>query len=151
MQRKETCLRDRLARPICVSTRWCCEGAHFAMVQMLDEARSSSTGGVVINPLVCILCPLYGTVQCTILLSVLKSRTLMATDVSSHLLFISSFYTLGMDKVNEYIRVLQKALHGGSIGAEMPVVRAVGRRLPFCAAWEVFCVTSSSWSLPPLL
>ena len=69
---------------------------------------------------------------------VLKWWTLMATDISSHLMFGDSFHTLEKGEVNDYIRYLQKALQGGGIGAELPIVRLLGRWLPFRASRELF-------------
>lgn len=68
----------------------------------------------------------------------LKWWTLMASDVSSHLMFGESFHTLERGEVNDYIRTLTKALMGGGIGAELPLVRAIGKRLPIRAAKELF-------------
>lgn len=62
---------------------------------------------------------------------VLKWWTFMASDVSTHLMFGESFHTLEEGKVSDYIRKLQSALMGGGIGVELPLVRWIGRRLPF--------------------
>lgn len=69
---------------------------------------------------------------------VLKWWTFMATDISSHLMFGDSFRTLEKGEVNDYIRCLQKALMGGGIGAELPLVRQIGRWLPLRASRELF-------------
>lgn len=69
---------------------------------------------------------------------VMKWWTFFASDVSSHLMFGSSFKTLERGEVNEYIRMLQTALMGGGIGAELPWVRAVGRSLPMQSAQRLF-------------
>lgn len=62
----------------------------------------------------------------------------MATDTSSHVMFGECFNTLQRGEVNDYIHVLQSALQGGGIGAELPFVRAIGRKMPFRAAWRMF-------------
>ena len=67
-----------------------------------------------------------------------KWWTLMATDTSTHVMFGESFDTLQHGEVNDYIHVLQAALMGGGIGAELPWVRNIGARLPFPAAWRMF-------------
>lgn len=69
---------------------------------------------------------------------ILKWWTLMASDISSHLLFGESFCTLENGEINEYIRVLTNALKGNGIGAELPLLRAIGKRLPFQATKELF-------------
>ncbi|USW51896.1 Putative cytochrome P450 [Septoria linicola] len=68
----------------------------------------------------------------------LKWWTLMASDISSHLLFGESFCTLEHGEINEYIRVLTNALKGNGIGAELPLLRAIGKRLPIQAFKELF-------------
>ncbi|KAF2165317.1 hypothetical protein M409DRAFT_67187 [Zasmidium cellare ATCC 36951] len=68
----------------------------------------------------------------------LKWFTLMASDVSSHLMFGESFHTLEQGEVNEFIRVMTLALKGNGIGAELPLVRAVGKWLPFKAVRELW-------------
>jgi cytochrome P450 len=67
-----------------------------------------------------------------------KWWTFMATDTSAHVMFGESFDTLQRGEVNDYIRVMQSALMGGGIGAELPWVRSIGARLPFPAAWRLF-------------
>ena len=81
---------------------------------------------------------------------VLKWWTLMATDVATHLMFGDSFHMIeegnvgrspsmlimfrleaDCSKKTEYIQKLEAALQGGGIGAELPLVRAIGKRLPF--------------------
>ncbi|EMD00912.1 hypothetical protein BAUCODRAFT_144505 [Baudoinia panamericana UAMH 10762] len=61
---------------------------------------------------------------------VMKWWMFMASDVSAHLMFGESFQTLEHGVVSEYMRKLQVALMGGGIGAEMPFVRYLGKRLP---------------------
>ncbi|KAI7270789.1 cytochrome P450 monooxygenase-like protein [Hortaea werneckii] len=69
---------------------------------------------------------------------VLKWWTLMATDVSSTLMFGDCFHTLESGEVNEYIRTLTRTLLGQGIGAELPLVRTIGKMLPLQAAKELF-------------
>lgn len=69
---------------------------------------------------------------------VLKWWTLMASDVSSTLLFGDSFHTLEEGKSNEYIRTLTKALTANGIAAELPLLRMIGKKLPFQATNELF-------------
>ncbi|KAK4503268.1 hypothetical protein PRZ48_006696 [Zasmidium cellare] len=69
---------------------------------------------------------------------VLKWFTLMASDVSSHLMFGESFRTLEKGEVNEFIRVITLALKGNGIGAELPLVRAIGKRLPLKITRELW-------------
>lgn len=69
---------------------------------------------------------------------VLKWFTLMASDVSSHLMFGESFHTLEQGEMNEFMRYLTKALQGGAIGAEVPLAKWIGQYLPFQAARELF-------------
>ena len=92
------------------------EKVQLAVSRMQDDARSSSDGVV----------------------DVMKWWTFMASDISSHLMFGESFHTLDHGEVNEYLRALTNALKGGGIGAEMPLVREIGRRLPFRSAKELF-------------
>ena len=69
---------------------------------------------------------------------VFKWWTLMATDTSTHIMFGECFNTLQHGEVNEYIEILQYAMQGGGIGAELPLVRIVGSRLPFRSARQMF-------------
>ena len=69
---------------------------------------------------------------------IFKWWTLMATDTSTHVMFGECFNTLQRGEANDYIHVLQLALMGGGIGAELPFVKAVGRILPFRTAWRMF-------------
>ncbi|KAK4561075.1 hypothetical protein LTR86_005030 [Recurvomyces mirabilis] len=69
---------------------------------------------------------------------VLKWWTLMASDISSQLMFGDSFHTLEHGETNEYIRRLQNTLKGSGIANELPMVSAVFRRLPIQAAKELF-------------
>ncbi|KAF2214106.1 hypothetical protein CERZMDRAFT_111040 [Cercospora zeae-maydis SCOH1-5] len=69
---------------------------------------------------------------------ILKWWTLMSSDISSHLLFGESFHTLENGEINEYIRVLTNALKGNGIGAELPLVRTIGKRLPFQTTRELW-------------
>lgn len=69
---------------------------------------------------------------------ILKWWTLMATDTSTHVMFGECFKTLQRGEVNDYIHVLQSALKGGGIGAELPLVKVIGAKLPFQAAWQMF-------------
>ncbi|KAI9699247.1 MAG: hypothetical protein M1820_007219 [Bogoriella megaspora] len=62
---------------------------------------------------------------------VMKWFTFMASDVSSHLMFGESFRTLERGEVSDYIRTLQKVMVGDGIGAELPFLRWIGKRLPF--------------------
>ncbi|KAI7553511.1 cytochrome P450 monooxygenase-like protein [Hortaea werneckii] len=73
------------------------------------------------------------------IVDVLKWWTLMATDVSSTLMFGDCFHTLENGEVNEYIRTLTRTLLGQGIGAELPLIRTVGKMLPLKAAKELFC------------
>ncbi|KAK5053854.1 hypothetical protein LTR84_001816 [Exophiala bonariae] len=63
--------------------------------------------------------------------NILKWWTLMTTDVATHLMFGESFHMIEQGKKDEYIRILEIALMGGGIGAELPLVRAIGKHLPF--------------------
>jgi cytochrome P450 len=69
---------------------------------------------------------------------VMKWWILMASDVSSHLMFGDSFHTLERGEVNEYIRTLAKLLQGSGIRAEMPWVAAVLRWIPLPVVQELF-------------
>ena len=69
---------------------------------------------------------------------VLKWWKFMASDASAHLMFGESFGTLQRGEANEYLRVMDRSLKGGGIGAEMPIVREIGRRLPWEAAQHMF-------------
>ncbi|KAI6843928.1 cytochrome P450 monooxygenase [Hortaea werneckii] len=69
---------------------------------------------------------------------VLKWWTLMATDVSSTLMFGDCFHTLENGEVNEYIRTLTRTLLGQGIGAELPLARTIGKMLPLQAAKQLF-------------
>lgn len=91
----------------------------LAVTKMIDEARQH-----------------HGTVD------VLKWWTFMTTDISAEIMFGESFNTLERGEVNEFIRCLSQALKGGGIGAELPLVRQIGRRLPFKAAQELFNISS---------
>ncbi|GAB1738696.1 hypothetical protein NU219Hw_g3492t1 [Hortaea werneckii] len=73
------------------------------------------------------------------IVDVLKWWTFMATDVSSTLMFGDCFHTLENGEVNEYIRTLTRTLVGQGIGAELPLIRAVGKMLPLQAAKDLFC------------
>ncbi|KAK5119731.1 hypothetical protein LTR85_007307 [Meristemomyces frigidus] len=85
----------------------------LAVSGMQDEARSTGT------------------------VDILKRWIFMASDVSSTLMFGDCFHTLEKGEAHDCIRILQKALMGGGIGAEMPIVREIGRRLPMRAS-EIF-------------
>lgn len=69
---------------------------------------------------------------------VMKWWTLMASDISSQLMFGDSFHTLEQGEANEYIRTLQNTLKGSGIGAELPLVAPILRLLPFQATKELF-------------
>ncbi|KAM3416245.1 hypothetical protein BST61_g7851 [Cercospora zeina] len=69
---------------------------------------------------------------------ILKWWTLMSSDISSHILFGESFRTLENGEINEYIRVLTSALKGNGIGAELPLVRSIGKQLPFQTTRELW-------------
>lgn len=69
---------------------------------------------------------------------VMKWWTLMASDVSSHLLFGESFRTLEQGEINQYIRTLTSALKGNGIGVELPLLRTIGKRLPFQKTKELW-------------
>lgn len=69
---------------------------------------------------------------------ILKWWTFMATDTSAHVMFGESFGTLQRGEITDYLHTLQSATKGGGIGAELPWVRAIGRRLPLRAAWRMF-------------
>ncbi|CAJ2511266.1 Uu.00g068910.m01.CDS01 [Anthostomella pinea] len=72
------------------------------------------------------------------IVDVMKWWTFMASDVSSKLMFGECFHTLERGEVSDYMRVLANVLKGAGIGAELPVVRQVGKMLPFQAAQEFF-------------
>lgn len=86
---------------------------------------------------------------------ILQWWTFMATDVSAKLNFGESFNMVDYGqvcscylvlesllkettKVNHYIQVLQSALQGGGIGAEMPLVRIIGSFIPLTACQNLF-------------
>ncbi|KAL3473816.1 hypothetical protein BJX99DRAFT_260932 [Aspergillus californicus] len=69
---------------------------------------------------------------------VLKWSTFLATDVSGHLMFGESFDMLRLGKKNEYIEVLELALKGSGIGLEMPLLRAIGSRVPLKSFQTLF-------------
>lgn len=64
--------------------------------------------------------------------------TFMATDVVGVLGFGESFGMLEAGRKTEYIRVLEAALVGNGVGAELPWVRAIGARVPVRALREAF-------------
>ncbi|KAK6417440.1 hypothetical protein LTR81_009189 [Elasticomyces elasticus] len=92
------------------------EKVQLAVSRMQEDARSSGSGAV----------------------DVMKWWTFMASDITSHLMFGESLHTLEHGEVSEYMRVLMQTLKGGGIGAEMPLVRWIGRNLPFQSARELF-------------
>ena len=53
-------------------------------------------------------------------------------------MFGESFHTLENGTVSDYIRVLGSILQGGGIGAELPVVKAIGRYIPMQACRDMF-------------
>ncbi|KAI7161010.1 cytochrome P450 monooxygenase-like protein [Hortaea werneckii] len=81
---------------------------------------------------------MQGELQAAGIVDVLKWWTLMATDVSSTLMFGDCFHTLENGEVNEYIRTLTRTLLGQGIGAELPLIRTVGKMLPLKTAKELF-------------
>lgn len=54
----------------------------------------------------------------------------MTSDISAHLMFGDSFHTLEKNEVSDYVRVLQYALKGCGIGAELSWLRALGKYIP---------------------
>ncbi|KAF2140680.1 uncharacterized protein K452DRAFT_335018 [Aplosporella prunicola CBS 121167] len=69
---------------------------------------------------------------------VMKWWTFMATDIVGVLGFGESFGMLELGRRTEYIRVLEAALVGNGIGAELPWLRAILARLPIRALREAF-------------
>lgn len=69
---------------------------------------------------------------------IFKWWTLMASDTSSHIMFGECFNTLQRGDANEYIHVLQSAMQGSGVGAELPIVRIIGSRLPFRSTRQLF-------------
>lgn len=69
---------------------------------------------------------------------VFKWWTLMATDISTQLMFGSSTGAVEKGQKTEYIDVLESALKGGGIGAEFPLLRAVGRYIPLKWCHDLF-------------
>ncbi|KAL1305752.1 hypothetical protein AAFC00_007333 [Neodothiora populina] len=68
----------------------------------------------------------------------MKWWTFMATDIVGILGFGESFGMLELGQRTEYIRVLEAALIGNGIGAEMPWLRAICARLPLKPLKEAF-------------
>ncbi|KAF4550555.1 Cytochrome P450-like protein 76 [Elsinoe fawcettii] len=68
----------------------------------------------------------------------MKWWTFMATDIIGVLGYGESFGLLELGRKTEYIRVLEAALKGNGIGAEMPWLRSIGARLPFRPLKEAF-------------
>lgn len=74
---------------------------------------------------------------------VMKRWTLMASGVSAHLMFGESFQVIERGETNEFIKTLTSALKGGGIGVEVPIVRTIGKMLPFQATKELFCTNET--------
>ncbi|KAF2221632.1 cytochrome P450 monooxygenase-like protein [Elsinoe ampelina] len=68
----------------------------------------------------------------------MKWWTFMATDIIGVIGYGESFGLLELGRKTEYIRVLEAALKGNGIGAEMPWIRSIGSRLPIRALREAF-------------
>lgn len=68
----------------------------------------------------------------------MKWWTFMAADIVGVLGFGESFGMLEAGKRTEYIRVLDAALIGNGVGAELPWLRAIGARLPIRVLKEAF-------------
>ncbi|TLD36370.1 hypothetical protein E2P81_ATG03259 [Venturia nashicola] len=68
--------------------------------------------------------------------------TFLATDTVGELGFGESFGMLEKGEKTEYIRVLERALVGNGIGAELPFVRAIGRLIPTKVTREAFDATN---------
>ncbi|KAL1618476.1 putative cytochrome p450 monooxygenase [Diplodia seriata] len=68
----------------------------------------------------------------------MKWWTFMAADIVGVLGFGESFGMLEAGRRTEYIRVLEAALVGNGVGAELPWVRAIGSRMPVRALREAF-------------
>lgn len=69
---------------------------------------------------------------------ILKWWTFMASDISAHLMFGESFHTMESGKVSRYTQLLQNALKGGGIGAELPWLRAICSRIPLRVFQDAF-------------
>ncbi|TKX24995.1 sterigmatocystin biosynthesis monooxygenase-like protein 2 [Elsinoe australis] len=69
---------------------------------------------------------------------VMKWWTFMATDIIGVLGYGESFGMLELGRRTEYIRVLEAALKGNGVGAEMPWVRSIGARVPVKKLREAF-------------
>lgn len=70
---------------------------------------------------------------------VMKWWTLMASDISAHIMFGESFHVIEKGEMNEFIKTMTSALKGSGIGVELPFVRSVGKILPFQVTKELFC------------
>lgn len=57
-------------------------------------------------------------------------------------MFGESFHTLELGRMNEFMRYLTKALQGGAIGGELPLLQIVGKYLPLQATRELFNTNS---------
>lgn len=86
----------------------------------------------------------------------MKWWTLMATDISVHLMFGESFQMIekgevilfvfhlvviwltSLSQLNRYIRVLQSSLKGGGIGSELPFVRWICKYIPIQSFRDMF-------------
>ncbi|KAF2766381.1 cytochrome P450 [Teratosphaeria nubilosa] len=73
---------------------------------------------------------------------VFKWFTFMATDIVGVLGFGESFGTLKLGRKTEYIRVLEAAVKGNGMGAELPWLRAILARIPAKALQEAFNSTN---------
>ncbi|KAL4861443.1 hypothetical protein BDV12DRAFT_204017 [Aspergillus spectabilis] len=65
---------------------------------------------------------------------ILKWWTFMATDTATLIMFGNSFQMIEHGKTNKYIRTLQQAMMGSAMGYEFPVLRHIGKWLP----WDIF-------------
>lgn len=78
---------------------------------------------------------------------VLKWWTFMASDVVAKLMFGESFHTLEEGVVSDYIQQMQLVLIGGGIGAEMPWVRWVGKKIPFGIFRQLWGRGDNDWGV----
>lgn len=69
---------------------------------------------------------------------VLKRWTFMSSDIAAHLMFGESFQTMENGKVSRYTELLQNALKGGGIGAELPWLRAICSQVPLRVLQDAF-------------
>ncbi|KAK3618548.1 hypothetical protein LTR22_026341 [Elasticomyces elasticus] len=142
---KSTWYRDLLSigRPILFTM--VDQHAHAARRRLFAKAFSKSHiranwEAVVSEKIALAIFGMAGEATTNISVDILQWWTWMASDVSAHLMFGESFHTLEGSGATEYLDRLQTGLIGMGIGAEMPLVRALGRSLPFPVTQRLFAV-----------